>query len=138
MATAALPRRPLASSVPISSSRASTVASSRLTKNEATEWRPATSVPTSTARSRPSSQALSTARYRSREKISVTLTLMPSASTVVIAGSPSTVAGILINRLGRSTVAQRARACSTVAAVSCASRGSTSRLTRPSTPSVAS
>ena len=34
----------------------------------------------------------------------MTLTLMPSAITAVIAGSPARVAGILISRLGRSTI----------------------------------
>jgi hypothetical protein len=57
---------------------------------------------------------------------------MPSASTWLIAGSPSTVAGILMSTLGRSTAAARALASSTVLAVSCASRGSTSMDTRPS------
>ena len=37
-----------------------------------------------------------TARYRSREKISVTLTLMPWLVVSVIAASPSWVAGILM------------------------------------------
>ena len=45
-----------------------------------------------------------TARYRSREKMRVTLTLMPSAMTAVIAGRPARVAGILISTLGRSTI----------------------------------
>jgi hypothetical protein len=62
----------------------------------------------------------------------VTLTLMPAASTAVIAGSPSTVAGILMNRLGRSTSHHSALASATVRAVSCAIRGSTSMDTRPS------
>ena len=44
-----------------------------------------------------------TARYRSMLKMRVTLTLMPRAMDVVIAASPSRVAGILMNRLGRST-----------------------------------
>ena len=79
-----------------------------------------------------------TARYRSIEKIRVTFTLMPSPITVVIAGRPSSVAGILIRTFGRSTVIQRARACSTDGSVSGARRGSTSMETRPSKPSVAS
>jgi len=37
-----------------------------------------------------------TARYRSREKIRVTFTLMPWLITSVIAASPSRVAGILM------------------------------------------
>ena len=79
-----------------------------------------------------------TARYRSRLKMRVTLTLIPSARVAVIAGSPSTVAGILMSTLGRSTAACRAWAWSTVAEVSRASRGSTSIETLPSTPSVRS
>ena len=68
----------------------------------------------------------------------MTLTLMPSARAAVIAGRPSTVAGILMNRFGRSTVAQSRRAAAIVPSVSRASRGSTSIDTRPSEPSVAS
>ena len=71
-------------------------------------------------------------------KISVTLTLMPSASVRVIAGSPSSIAGILMYALGRSTSHHSARASATVASVLCAFRGSTSIETRPSTPLVAS
>ena len=73
-----------------------------------------------------------TARYRSREKMRVTLTLMPSAMTAVIAGSPARVAGILISTLGRSTILCSSRAWSMVAWVWWASRGSTSMDTRPS------
>ena len=51
---------------------------------------------------------------------------------------PSAVAGILIRAFGRSTVEASDRAASTVRRVSCASRGSTSIDTRPSTWSVAS
>ena len=79
-----------------------------------------------------------TARYRSTEKISVTLTLTPSASARVIAGSPASVAGILTSRLGRSTAFHRSSACATVPSVSRASPGSTSSDTRPSTPPVVS
>ena len=56
----------------------------------------------------------------------------------MIAGRPSAVAGILMNRLGRSTIHHSVRASAMVLAVSRASRGSTSRDTRPSTPSLAS
>jgi hypothetical protein len=76
--------------------------------------------------------------YRSREKISVTLTLMPSASVAVIAGRPSAVAGILMYMLGRSTSHHSCLASAIVGSVSRASRGSTSIDTRPSTPSEAS
>lgn len=68
----------------------------------------------------------------------MTLTLIPSEIAWVIAGSPSTVAGILMNRLGRSTIHHSARASAIVLSVSLARRGSTSMETRPSTPSVAS
>ena len=59
-----------------------------------------------------------TSPYRSSEKISVTLTLMPSASVAVIAGTPSAVAGILMNMFGRSTSHHSCLASATVAAVS--------------------
>ena len=52
-----------------------------------------------------------TARWRSRLKIRVTLTLMPSAMAAVIASRPSTVAGILIMAFGRSTFAHSCLAC---------------------------
>ena len=61
-----------------------------------------------------------------------TLTLIPSLVTWVIAASPSCVAGILTNRLSRSTALRNARAMPEVAPVSRASRGSTSMETRPS------
>ena len=54
-----------------------------------------------------------------------------------MAGSPASVAGILIITLGRSTVFHKSRALVTVASVSKASRGSTSMDTRPSRPAVA-
>ena len=58
---------------------------------------------------------------------------MPSASTCEMAGRPSTVAGILMRTLSRSTAAASSLAWSTVLPVSWASRGSTSIDTRPST-----
>ena len=64
----------------------------------------------------------------------VTLTLIPSAIKVRIAGNPSMVAGTLIKTFGRFTLAHNSRACETVVDVSRANRGSTSMLTRPSTP----
>ena len=63
----------------------------------------------------------------------MTLTLIPSAITAVIAGSPASVAGILISTFGRSTILASSWACAMVASVSLASRGSTSMDTRPST-----
>src|SRR6478752_8920782 len=65
-------------------------------------------------------------------KISVTLTLIPSAIAAVMAGSPSLVAGILISTFERSTADQRARAEAMVPSVSLARSGSTSIETRPS------
>ncbi len=62
--------------------------------------------------------------------------LIPSDRHWVMAGSPSAVAGILMNRLGRSTSHQSARASAMVLAVSLAIRGSTSMETRPSRPPV--
>ncbi len=68
----------------------------------------------------------------------VTFTLMPSPVAAVMAASPSCVAGILIITFERSTIHHSARASAMVASVRCASRGSTSMLTRPSCPSVRS
>ena len=68
----------------------------------------------------------------------MTLMLIPSARHAQIAGMPCRAAGILMNRLGRSTSHHSARASAIVASVSWASRGSTSIDTRPSTPPVAS
>lgn len=69
--------------------------------------------------------------------MSVTLTLIPSASAPVIAGRPAAVAGIFTSRFSRAIWCHSCRAWATVAAASCASRGSTSMETLPSTPSVA-
>ena len=66
--------------------------------------------------------------------MSVTFTQVPSAISVRTAGRPSAVAGTLIITFGRATAAWSRRASSTVPAVSCASRGLTSMLTRPSRP----
>ena len=74
-------------------------------------------------------------RRTRRENSSVTLTLMPAAMASSIAGTPSSVPGILTIRLGRSTRPQKSRACATVVSVSCASAGSTSSETKPSAPS---
>ena len=57
---------------------------------------------------------------------SVTLTLMPSYSACSIAGRPSSVPGILIIRLGRSTRPQYSLAWAIVLSVSKARSGSTS------------
>ena len=68
----------------------------------------------------------------------VTFTLIPSAISLVIAGNPSSVAGTLINTFGDPTNSHSARAWVIVPSVSRANRGSTSILTRPSTPPVRS
>ena len=68
------------------------------------------------------------------ENIKVTLTLMPAPINSVIAGRPAKVAGTLISTFGRSIICQSDLPSLTVAAVSCAERGSTSMLTRPSAP----
>ena len=112
--------------------------STRLTKNEATEAILVMSCPFAAACSSPAMNASMTSPYRASEKISVTLTLMPCASVSVIAGIPGAVAGILMNRFGRSTSHHSCLASATDLAVSLASRGSTSMDTRPSTPSDAS
>ncbi len=69
-------------------------------------------------------------------KIRVTLTLIPLAIDSVIAGRPSSVAGILINALSRWTVSHRVRASAIVRSVSRASLGETSIDTLPSRGSV--
>ncbi len=59
---------------------------------------------------------------------------MPSAIASSIAGTPSSVPGILIITFGRSTRFHSSRACSSVFCVSWASDGSTSSETKPSAP----
>ena len=63
---------------------------------------------------------------------------MPAAIASSIAGTPSSVPGILTIRLGRSTRSQKSRACATVFSVSCAKAGSTSSETKPSAPCASS
>ena len=70
--------------------------------------------PACLARSRPSRKASITSSYLVSEKISVTLTLMPSARQAAMAGSPCRAAGIVTNRLGRSTRHHSARASAMV------------------------
>ena len=113
-------------------------ASTRETKNDATDPIGARSRPAACARSSPDRYASRTLPYRSREKISVTLTLMPSAIALSIAARPCSVAGILMNTFGRSMRAHSSRACAMVASPSRARRGSTSIETRPSTVPVRS
>ena len=106
--------------------------STRETKNEATDAIVERSPPPSASRCTPRTYASATSRWRSSEKISVTLTGMPAAIVSSIAGSPSFVAGILMNRFGRSTSACRRLASAIVASVSRARFGSTSSETQPS------
>jgi hypothetical protein len=75
----------------------------------------------------------STALYRSSEKISVTLTLMPFAKLDTMAGKAASVAGILMKRFGRSTSHQSPRASAAVRSAPAEIRASTSMDTRPST-----
>src|SRR5205823_5664880 len=84
----ALPRRG-----ECSGRRRSVSVSTRLTKNEATEWIPSIGSPCATRRSRPVRKASITASYRSRLKINVMLTFTPAAVASAIAGSPASVAG---------------------------------------------
>ena len=86
--------------------------------DEATDAIEARSRPARRACSRPSRNAPITSSYLVREKIRVTLTLMPSARQAAMAGSPCRAAGILMNRLGRSTRHHSARASAMVASVS--------------------
>jgi hypothetical protein len=132
-ATAAAPR-----SGESSGSLASMAESTRETKNEATEAIRSTGSPASTRRSMPRWYAATTAAYASTANRSVTFTLMPSAIDCSIAWRPSLVPGILISTFGRSSSPHRRRAASIVPAVSRASRGSTSKLTNPSCPSLES
>ena len=78
--------------------------------------------------------ASATARWRSSEKISVTLIGIPAAIESSIAFSPGSVAGILMNTFGRSTILLSRRASSIVFSVSEAMFGSTSSDTQPSRP----
>jgi hypothetical protein len=110
---------------PALSRRLSTSESTRLTKNEATEWT-SMSPPASLRFLMPLMNALPTLRYDSTLNSSVTLTLMPSEIACSTAGTPASVPGILIIRFGRSTRSQYMRRASSVASVSCARSGSTS------------
>ena len=70
--------------------------------------------------------------------MSVTLMFIPAAIDSSMAGSPSSVAGILIITLGRATRSKSVRASRHVVLVSCAIAGDTSTDTKPSAPPVAS
>ena len=86
----------------------------------------------------PRTNASAMALYDSTENSSVTFTLIPAAIASSMAGTPASVPGILIIRLGRSTRSQYSCACLRVASVSCAKAGSTSSETKPSAWSASS
>ena len=77
-----------------------TAASQRLTNTEATEPTSGLS-PASMRRSMPRRNASAAARYCSRENRSVTLIGTPAKIASSMAGRPSLVPGILMNRFGR-------------------------------------
>ena len=112
-----------------------TATSQRLTKTEATEPTWGLS-PAAMRRSTPRRYASADAKYCSRENRSVTLTGTPAKIASSIAGKPSFVPGIFMNRLGRRARAKSFLAAAMVRAVSCASSGDTSNDTHPSTPPV--
>ena len=89
-------------------------------------------------RSMPRRNASAAARYCSRENNKVTLIGMPAKMASSIAGRPSFVPGILMNKFGCPARAYRSLAAARVLAVSYASNGETSKDTHPSTPSVRS
>jgi len=66
------------------------------------------------------------------------LTATPAKIASSMAGKPSVVPGILMNRLGRPARAESSLAAAMVLAVLCASSGDTSSDTHPSTPFVRS
>src|SRR5512143_1309293 len=107
----------------------STLVSTRETKNDATEAIESIGSPLAARRARPLIYISITAQCRSREKIKVTLTLMPASIAYRIAGKPSRVAGIFTIRLGRFTRFQSRLASDNVACESFARYGLTSRLT---------
>ena len=114
-----------------------TAASQRLMNSEATEATSGLS-PAAIRRSMPRRNASAAARYCSRENSSVTLIGTPAKIASSMAGKPSGVPGILMNRFGRSARANSSFAWASVLAVSCASSGDTSRDTQPSRPLVRS
>ena len=89
-------------------------------------------------RSMPRRNASAAARYCSRENRSVTFTGIPAKMASSMAGRPSFVPGILMNRFGRPARACKSFASRSVLAVSWASIGDTSSDTQPSTPLVLS
>ena len=94
-----------------------TATSQRDMNTEATEPT-AGSRPPAMRRSTPLRYASAAARYWPAENSSVTFTGTPAAIASVMAGRPSGVPGILMNRLGRPARACRSLAAATVPAVS--------------------
>ena len=109
--------------------------SQRLMKTEATEPTWGLS-PAAMRRSMPRRYASEAATQCSQENSSVTLTGTPVKIASSMAGRPSLVPGILMNRLGRPARADSSLAAAIVPAVSRASNGDTSSDTHPSTPFV--
>ena len=135
LATAALPNRRRASaalraspaasaSAAMASNRASTNVSIRLTKKLATPPTADSGGTSSPAARRPANSsspamyASITWRWRSSEKMSVTLMQAPRPTNVRMASTPSTVAGTLTNTLGLSTMYASRSTSATVAAAS--------------------
>ena len=103
--------------------------SMRLIKKLATLATPLGSPPPATNASRPEIYASATASYIDIWNSRVTLTLIPSLMSCLMAGMPAGVAGTLIMTFGRDTVCHSRRASAMVPAVSWARYGETSRLT---------
>jgi Flp pilus assembly protein TadD len=132
-AAMAMPRRLRNASGTLSA----TATSQRLMNIEATEPTSGLS-PAAMRRSMPRRYASAAATYCSRENRSVTLTGTPAKIASSMAGKPSLVPGILMNRLGRPARAESSLAAAMVLTVLCASSGDTSSDTHPSTPFVRS
>ena len=75
-----------------------------------------------------------TMEYRSSEKIDVTLTLRPAATSARTAATPDAVAGTATSRLGRSMRWYSRRAAATAPRVRLTIAGAISTETKPSPP----
>ncbi len=98
----------------------------RDTNTDATDASRSIGSPRFARSSSPSRYAFAASSYRSTEKSSVTLMLIPAAIDALIAGTPAAVPGILIITLGRSTACHSRCAAAIVPSVSFASVGDTS------------
>ena len=122
-----------------SGSRRSVSVSTRLTKNDATDARCEMSSPAATRCSSPSKNASITCAYRSRPKISVTLTLIPAASVAAIAGMPSSGGRDLDHHVGPvEPVPELLRLARWSRRCRARGRATTSTDTKPSAPSSSS